>query len=224
MPAPVGTKIRTDTPTKVMVLQSETDVNEGARQDDSGRFRLWEMAGTSHVDGYAVGVGLSDVGDGATAVAMFEGMRNPPSIGCATPMNMGPSQLIVSAAMRRLDQWIRGGIAPPIAPRLVVTSFEPRTYARDANGNVLGGIRTPHVDAPIAVVTSDGQSGAGLLCRLTGATFPFDSAKLHSLYRSHRDFVHRWRSAMLRSVARRFVLPADARMYNAAARGSTIPD
>ncbi len=221
---PSEAKIRTDGTAKVMVLQSETDVNEGARQDDGPTFRLWEMAGTAHVDGYTVGIGLGDVGDGATAVGMFAGMRNPPSIGCAAPMNMGPSHLIVSAAMRRLTQWIRWGTEPPIAARLEVTSFAPRTYVRDANGNVRGGIRTPHVDAPIAVVTNDGQSGPGLLCRLTGATFPFDAAKLHALYKNHDQFVSRWRAAMNRGVASRFVLAPDARMYNAAAVGSTIPD
>jgi hypothetical protein len=223
VPTPAQTKIRTDGTSKVLVLQSETDVNEGARQDDSATFRLWEMAGTSHVDGYVIGVGLADVGDGQAEAAMFEGMRNPPGIGCAAPMNMGPSHLVVEAAMRRLNHWIRWGAEPPTAPRLEVTSFGPTIYARDANGNVRGGIRTPHVDAPIAVVTNEGQSGPGLLCRLSGATFPFAAAKLHSLYKSHQNFVNKWRAATNRAVNAGFLLPADARSVTRAAVASTIP-
>jgi hypothetical protein len=223
VPMPLSAMIRTDNTAPVLVLQSETDVNEGARQDDSPTFRLWEMAGTSHVDAYTVGIGLSDVGDGQGDTAMFNAMRNPPSIGCGAPVNTGPSHVLVQAAMRRLNQWIRRGIEPPTAPRLEVTSFSPTTYARDANGNVLGGIRTPHVDAPVAAITNAGQSGPGLLCRLVGATFPFDAQKLASLYRSHDNFVAKWRKAARRAVDARFLLAVDARMLNAAATQSTIP-
>jgi hypothetical protein len=215
--------IRTDNPTPTIVLQSETDVNAGARQDDSSTFRLWEMAGTSHVDAYSVGIGLSDPGDGSGDVAMFNAMRNPPAAGCGAPVNTGPSHWIVQAAMRRLNQWVRYGTLPAKAPRIQVTSFEPRTYARDANGNVLGGIRTPQVDAPVAVVTDQGQSGPGLICRLVGATFPFDQALLSSLYRDHDQFVSRWRAATRHAIAAGFLLAVDGRGLVAAASQSTVP-
>ncbi len=220
---PPSTMIRTDDPTPVLVLQSETDVSAGARQDDSSSFRLWEMAGTSHVDAYTVVIGLGDDGDGQADRAMFEAMQHPPSIGCGVPINTGPSYLLVESALRHLQKWIRFGEPPPMAPRLDVTSFSPTTYARDANGNVLGGIRTPEVDVPIATITNAGQSGPGLLCRLVGSTTPFGAAKLASLYSSHDNFVRRWRRAMNRAVAAGFVLPADARKVTAAAVASTIP-
>jgi hypothetical protein len=223
VPTPSTAMIRADNTTPVLVLQSETDVNEGARQDDSPTFRLWEMAGTAHVDAYTVGIGLGDVGDGRGDTAMFNAMRNPPGIGCGAPVNTGPSHVLVQSAMRRLHQWIRRGIQPPRAPRLEVTSFSPTTYARDANGNVLGGIRTPHVDAPVATITNAGQSGPGLLCRLVGATFPFDAQKLAALYRSHDNFVTQWRKASRRAVDAGFLLAVDARLLNAAATQSTIP-
>jgi hypothetical protein len=220
---PPTAMIRTDNTTPVLVLQSETDVNPGARQDDSPVYRLWEMAGTSHVDAYTVALGLGDVGDGRGEIAMFDAMQHPPGIGCGAPINTGPNHWLVQTAMRRLNKWVKLGIAPPTAPRLDVTSFAPTTYARDANGNVLGGIRTPQVDAPIAVVTNAGQSGPGLLCRLVGATFPFDAARLASLYRNHDNFVTQWRKATNRAVNAGFLLGADARLLNAAAAQSTIP-
>jgi Alpha/beta hydrolase domain len=220
---PATAIIRTDNPAPTVVLQSETDVNQGARQADSPTFRLWEMAGTSHVDAYSVGIGLSDVGDGQGEIAMLHAMVDPPGFGCAVPINTGPSHWIVQTAMRRLAQWVKLGTAPPTAPRIEVTTFTPRTYARDPNGNVLGGIRTPHVDAPVAVIGNDGQSGPGLLCRLVGATVPFDAAKLASLYRSHDQFVTRWRRATNRAVHAGFLLGVDARLLNRAAAGSAIP-
>ncbi|MGZ4799131.1 MAG: alpha/beta hydrolase domain-containing protein [Acidimicrobiia bacterium] len=221
-PAPAPTKLRTDTTTPVLVLQSETDVNEGARQDDSPTFRLWEMAGTSHVDAYTLGIGLTDNGDGRADVAMFEAMRNPPVAGCDLPINTGPSHWLVQSAMLRLHQWVKRGIAPPIAPRIEVTTFSPRTYARDTNGNVLGGIRTPHVDAPIATVTAARQGGPGLLCQLVGATIPFDGTKLSQLYASHDNFVHRWHRATKRAIKAGFLIGADGRRLNEAARASTV--
>jgi hypothetical protein len=220
---PATAMIRTDNASPVLVLQSETDVNPGARQDDSPSYRLWEMAGTSHVDAYTVGIGLGDTGDGQGDAAMFAAMQHPPSIGCGAPVNTGPSHWLVQTAMRRLTKWVKRGIAPAMAPRLEVTSFSPTVYARDANGNVLGGIRTPFVDAPIAVVTNAGQSGPGLLCRLVGATFPFDGAKLASLYRSHDNFVTQWRKAANRAVAAGFLLGVDARSLNGIAARSTVP-
>jgi hypothetical protein len=224
VPSPQPAPIRADNPDPVLVLQSETDVNEGARQADSPTFRLWEMAGTAHVDAYSVVIGLSDIGDGRGDAEMFEAMRNPPQIGCGAAINTGPSHVLVQSALRKLHKWVKLGVEPPVAPRLEVTSFSPRTYARDANGNVIGGIRTPHVDAPIAVVTNDGQSGPGLLCRLTGATFPFDAAELASLYRSHDHFVTQWRKATRRAVTAGFLLGVDARFLNRAAAQSTVPD
>jgi hypothetical protein len=182
------------------------------------------MAGTSHVDAYTVGIGLGDIGDGQAEIAMFEAMLHPPTIGCDAPINTGPTHLIVEAAIRRLNRWVRWGIQPPSAPRLEVTSFNPTIYARDANGNALGGIRTPHVDTPIATVTNAGQGGPGLLCRLVGATFPYDTAKLSSLYRSHDDFVAKWRRAMNHAIHAGFVLGIDGRMVNRAAVQSTVPN
>lgn len=189
IPVPSPAPIRTDGPSPVRVLQSETDVNAGARQDDTSTFRLWEMAGTAHVDAYTLGIGLVDVGDGQVDIAMFNAMRVPPAAGCALPINTGPSHWLVQDAMVRLAQWVRRGREPAHAPRIEVTSFTPRTYARDANDNVLGGIRTPLVDVPVANVSVAGQSGPGLLCQLVGSTIPFSDAKLASLYESHDSSV-----------------------------------
>ena len=70
--------IRTDTDVPVLVVQTEGDLigatfgSAAARQPDSKRFRLWEIAGTAHADTYSGTVGLGDNGDGAAELAVLD--------------------------------------------------------------------------------------------------------------------------------------------------------
>src|SRR6185436_15083951 len=58
---PGATVIRADIDVPVLTFQTETDLTflgfAAARQDDAKNFRLWEVAGTSHADTYALSVG-----------------------------------------------------------------------------------------------------------------------------------------------------------------------
>ena len=91
----------------------------------------------------------------------------------------------------------------------------------DANGNARGGIRTPHVDAPIASLSGLGQTGSSF-CFLFGTTAPFDATKLASLYPSHAAFVKAWNAATDRAVKAGFIVAADAKGIKAAAAQSTV--
>lgn len=82
VPAASPTKIRNDINELVLVFQTESDVAFGnllSRQPDTDRFRLWEVAGTSHFDYYGLAVGPNDTGDGQGAVANLAAMQNPPT-------------------------------------------------------------------------------------------------------------------------------------------------
>ena len=50
----------------MLTLQTETDLTFlgyfPARQDDTDRFRLWEVAGTAHADTYTFVTGMDDLG------------------------------------------------------------------------------------------------------------------------------------------------------------------
>jgi hypothetical protein len=72
------------------------------------------------------------------------------------------------------------GVAPPTAPRLELDDTSA-DFRKDPQGNVLGGIRTPWVDAPVAVLSGLGQSGESFAF-LFGRTAPFDEATLADLY------------------------------------------
>lgn len=232
MKAPKKTLIRSDQPEPVLVFLSETDlptVGLGAavsRQDDSGRYRAWEVAGTAHADSYLLGVGDPDDGSGAADVEFFNTMITPPDgiyggvIKCDAPLNTGGQTYVVRAALRALDQWVRTRTAPPSMPRLQLAA-DSNSYELDANGNALGGIRTPQVNAPIAALSGLGQSGNGF-CGLFGTTKPFDAAKIKAHYPDHTAFVSKWNAAVDSAVAAGGVLSADADHLKAAAAASTI--
>jgi hypothetical protein len=220
-PSPVP--IRDDLDKPVMIVESQTDVGGGyygARQADTAKIRLWEMAGTSHADAYTAPVGLNDVGNGQGAVQMLAFLRHPPASSCALPFNAGPHHWILQAAISKLEAWVAKGTLPPIAPRLNVVSASPVTFGVDANGNALGGIRSPQVDAPIATLTG-ANTGSGF-CGLFGSTTPFSDAKIASLYPTHAKFNAAWRAAANVVKKQGFLLPLDARELKQAAAQSTI--
>jgi hypothetical protein len=224
VPAPSPTSIRDDLDVPVMVLQAEGDVigaNLGSRQPDTPLFRGWEMAGTSHADAYLLSIGAADIGNGDGEVQMLASMQNPFDFGCDSRINAGPHTWIMRAAIDGLDNWIRTGVPPAVAPPLDVTSTSPVVLTRDAFGNALGGIRSPHVDAPIATLT--GLNGGSGFCRLYGSTTPFTPAQLAGLYPTHADFVTAWSDSLDSAVAGGFMLQADADALLAAAQSAPIP-
>jgi len=219
VPTPVPSLIRDDL-VPVLFFQTETDVagaigggGLAARQPDSSKFRLWEVAGTAHFDLYGLQTALTDTGRRQSVTAWFDSMRNPISqIGlftCASPINSGPQTFVLRSAIAHLDRWVDGGPPPPKAPRLQVASVAPFAFALDANGNVRGGIRTPAVDAPVATLGGLGQSGTPF-CSAFGTTTPFTQQQLDALYRNHGKFVANWSASTLRALFAGFVRPEDA--------------
>jgi len=82
-------------------------------------------------------------------------------------------------------------------------------FATDEHGNVRGGIRTPHVDVPTAVLSGFGNGGSPIAF-LSGSTTPFTAEQLAALYPSRDDYLARFAAATDAAVAAGFVLAADA--------------
>jgi Alpha/beta hydrolase domain len=224
-----GAPIRDDVGVPVLVFQTETDVsfsNLGARQPDTDTYRLWEGAGTSHYDFYGLSIQAKDTGDGQSGAAMLASMQNPtnqpsPNFTCNSPINTGPAHYILDAAFYRLNRWVAKGILPPVAPRLQTTGVSPVVFATDANGNALGGIRTPAVDAPVAKLSGQAAGGTSF-CFLFGSTVAFTPAQLAALYPDHGKFVSAWTRATRSALATGFLVPADAKELVAAAVHSDV--
>jgi hypothetical protein len=125
-----------------------------------------------------------------------------------------PEAYAVSAALKRLDEWVRTGRAAPDVPRL---QFDPPARCRDEHGNALGGLRLPPIDVPVARYVA----GA---CQLFGKTLPLPPTTMRQLYPTHDDYVAKMRVATAKAVRAGILLPADAADLMSRAQSSLIPD
>jgi hypothetical protein len=115
---------------------------------------------------------------------------------------------VFNTAIRRMDNWIRTGEAPPNAPRLDLND-DQSDYLKDDLGNSTGGVRTPYVDAPSAIFSGVGNTGDGF-CRLFGSTFLFDADQMASLYVDADGFTAAVTEAANAAVDAGFLLQTDA--------------
>ncbi len=229
---PTPTFIRTDLRVPVMMFETEADLLVlgylPARQPPTKFVREWEVAGTAHYDTYGLVESMTDTGNGTGDVKTFHTMINPVSsfdngaIGCPVPLNAGAHTYELRAAVVGLDNWLLTGTAPPQSPRLDVAS--PTSFVTNTNGEAEGGVRTPQVQAPVAVVngTGDTSNAGGGFCKLFGATVPFSAAKLAQLYPTHPVFVKKWDHAVAADVSEGYLLPADAKVLDRVAKQSTV--
>lgn len=231
LPTPDVVRVREDLGVPVMMLQTETDLfilgSYPSNQPDGDLFRLWEVAGTAHADLYTFLDNRFDVGDNPAVAAVVENAAPIPGIiECDIPVNSGPQHFVANAAVRALQNWMVNGVAPPKAERLRVAG-EPPAFERDALGNVLGGVRTPYVDVPIAVLEGEGQPQPDLsvvdelsvdtvdFCFLSGTTRLLDAGTLASLYADNEDYIAQVNASADAAVAQGFLVAEDAALIKA---------
>jgi hypothetical protein len=218
---PAAAHIRTDGAAPVLEVQDEGDLvalrSHTARQDDTDRFRLWEVAGGAHADEY-------------TLSPQVPSIATVPGSPCTYRANSAAYHVVVSKAVAALDAWAGGGPAPAIAPRIELTDpAADDPVARDADGNAKGGIRLPQLEVPIATIDGKANTpppGAGAVfvsfCRLFGRTVPFGEAELRRRYPTHASYVTAFGAAADALVAAGFALPADVAELQAEAAGTDI--
>lgn len=228
---PLGTMIRADLGEPVLNFSSETDVAGAkgyvkARQPDTDTFRGWEATGTAHADYYDLGGGGFDTGDGRNDITYFNSMLAPPKdvydnlITCADGINTGPHTYILRKALRDLNTWVTRNQVPVTQPRLEVDAAGTG-YNVDELGIAKGGIRTPHVDVPIAVLTGLGQKG-NAFCSLFGGTVPLTSAVLTAKYGTHDAFVAKFAESTKTAANAGAILDDDVEHLIAAAKASKV--
>jgi hypothetical protein len=213
---PLVSNIRPDLGVPTLQVQSETDtlIYSVSRQPDADSLRTWEVAGTAHGDKYLV-----DQLDKINAREKV--IDNGAPVTCDKPLNSMPDHWVHNAAYATLDRWIRTGVAPRSAPPIEGVAV---LLARDANGNVKGGIRLPDIEVPIAsyAPTNSGGNVFGA-CLLLGTTTPFDAAKLRQLYPTHTVYVAKYEAAARSALRAGYLLPADYEAAVAAAKARPIP-
>ncbi|NMM86085.1 hypothetical protein B2J88_17205 [Rhodococcus sp. SRB_17] len=201
---PAPARVRTDLDVPVFQLITETELFElcggpgptsfvAARQPDTDMIRTWEIAGTAHSDAYSLKILHPQY------VRQFVDIKNLAAL--FDIVNDGPQRYVSCAALRGLREWAAGGAAPASAPPITTADD---AIVRDRHGNALGGVRTPHLDVPLAVLT-----GEKVHVPTNGATLPFDAATLAALYPTHEAYVTAFTEATNRAVAGGFILPED---------------
>jgi hypothetical protein len=195
-----GGPLRTDLGVKVMRYLSETDVlraGPGIRQDDSGVLRTYEVAGTGHSslvsDLYRTPLVTRDFGE----VVL-------PATCDLPPFSQVPGYYVINRQYDWLTLWVRFGVSPPTAPQMEFDASAPPQLVRDEHGIVVGGIRLPAVDAPVAL-NSGVNSGSSPFCVLYGTNQPFDDALLQELYPTHAHYVAEVNQSALEALLDGFI-------------------
>jgi hypothetical protein len=201
-------RIRTDLDVPVFMFETQTDLIElgyaAARQPDTSRIRTWEVAGTSHADAYELGVGAG-------------------FLGCTTPVNAGPQHEVAQAAFVAFLHWVDAGTPPPTPRPFALSSVDPAALTLDAHGNVVGGVRTPIVEVPVATLSGAPPPGSSTICGLFGSTVPFSPPTLAALYGTQAHYLAAYTAALDRAIAAGYLLPADRTPLLAQARQVSIP-
>jgi Alpha/beta hydrolase domain len=246
-PPPVGDPRRTigrhDVPVIELLSEFESETHGPCLRPDADepddRYRLYQVAGTSHA-GFG---GWS----GATNREQYRRRGLPVP---AREINERPSdargEVVARAVFDLLDRWATTGEAPPRVGRFELEDRPPerpnptgdaRALRRDEFGNVVGGIRTPWVDVPVAsyaphstpkpgsclpapgAPTGDAEHVASLL----GNMEPLPEATLRDLYGSRREYLARYGESCRRLLAEGLLLEPDLDLLLDQAQGRVLP-
>ena len=208
-------------PVIAVVAQGEVPASIGLRRADSDdpadRFRLYEVAGVSHIDKAAYSQ-FPSVADQIAAVGATQGTPEwPLNITCEPLIPLTDQHALTyvyDVAFQHLFKWARKGVAPPQAARIRINedaseSVTKPTVALDEYGNGLGGVRTPYVEVPVAsyFVTSPGPGTCGEL----GHTVTLEHSRLNSLYPDSKAYTNKVAQAVHRLVKEGWLTESDGR-------------
>lgn len=205
LPMSSGGDALTDLDVPVVELLGESELEESRarfllpgqvrgfthRRDDSPRYRLFEVAGMGHTD------------------SRDDPPPDPPaSLPRGRRWSRFPNAHVVHFAWNALLRWACEGAEPP---RGQVIETDSRGWIRrDEYGNALGGLRTPHLDIPLAHVSAIAGAGAEWSC---GSELAFDEARLRSLYYSEGAYRTRVGARLDELVAEGYYREDDAADY-----------
>jgi hypothetical protein len=229
---PGGDRRRTigalDVPVIELLSEGEAETNLASRRpdsDDPDRYRLYEVAGASHM------------------IAREAGPMGLPVI--EEPSDF-PMDMLVGGALVNLRRWVVDGVAPPRAERLVVLPEraagrcglrdEAFPLRRDEHGNAVGGVRSPWVDVPIAAyyphstprapdTTAMAAAAPGRrlsvadVADLMGCMRRFTPDELRARYGSPARYRELFEQKLARAIGARWIAAADGERARATAAG-----
>ncbi len=151
----------------------------------------------------------------------------PKAPACTLPLARLDWAPVSCATLVALDRWVGRNKEPPAsklmpleptadadvlgAPRYLPTAVVLRSK-RDSDGNVMGGVRLPDMEAPLGVHAAQ-QEPKSFSCALAGAF----QAQIAARYKDRDDYVNRIRAAARALQKEGLLLPQDAAVIIAAA-------
>ena len=214
---------RTIDPHEAVVFEvlSETEAETHERMtradsDDAGAlYRLYEIGATAHIEAHPSVL---------TNLQQYErrgGVR--PAFEVREQRSDARFDLYLRGAYEAMDRWLANGELPPRAERFV---HHPgaESLVRDADGNVLGGVRTPWLTVPTAAYAPHSTASEEsepppewmpfgqpeMLARLVGSMRPFSIGELRGRYGSRAAYLDRFAAAVRDEVRHGLLLDADA--------------
>jgi len=198
-----------------VVAQGEIgpDYQRPDSDDPKDPFRIYEVAGAAHIDTWAyrdfplMEDQLAAIGTPGQGTPAW-----PFNVKCDPEIALQEHPLlkyVFDGAFVNLEQWASKGIAPPKAERITMK-----------DGVAIGGVRNPYVDVPVATFTTT-SPGPGT-CRELGSTLPFDSAKIDSLYGSHKKYEAKVAESVDAMVKERWITKSDGQKIKAEAAAGII--
>jgi hypothetical protein len=206
--------------TPALFIQTQTDIHAGtaSRRGDSNtpsdRFRLWEIPGAAHLDGWTAQQIIRalnrDVGAPITLPCGWNKTRT---------ITEFPMRYALDAAINALNTWSTKGTAPSVGAR-ISTNAKTLAVALDARGNALGGIRLPSQGVPVANFTA--SSNGGSFCFLAGSETPFNESVLKKLYPTKANYIAKVTAVTKVDLQKGFLVPYDANRIIAAAKAAKL--
>jgi hypothetical protein len=199
---------------KIISLLTESDLvafRSYTTRHQSPSFRQYELAGVAHIPPSILGLELT-------------GARRQ------NPISFRP---VFKAMLRNLVEWIETGKEPPDSRYIEgrIDSEGEFHYATDADGNVEGGVRLPHMPkvlpsgrqagAPLGVYSGldpDYKDHVNFYAWIGGSFEPFSAEELAKRYPSREIYAELVESAAAALLADRFILDEDYEAYVASAK------
>jgi Alpha/beta hydrolase domain len=219
-----------DVPFISISSEGETWQGRYTQQPDAftreGGIVTYQVAGASHQAGDIPGRAPDKIYFASIQDMMKAGIKMPDTAGLSKMMPADAEhndfiwQPLVRGAFHNLELWAREGIRPPEAPRISLD--DKLEIKRDQNGNAIGGLRMPYIDAPTAAHT--GYMTVGGFGGVMGTKKPFQPATLKAMYPDHAAYVASFSAATDRLVAGRWISAEDGEAMKKAAAASHVPD
>jgi hypothetical protein len=186
----------------VLWINTETDLARKRTTPDGPTYRLWEVAGATHVNERAAQWGF--------AIQRRDfGVDAKPPVCKYRPYSRIPTGEALDAGLEALRTWVTDGRPPTKQPPLRYD--KNGNPVRDAYGNALGGVRLPEQGVATAQSNRENSGRDPDCAPLAGRSVPFPAAVLHKLYPTHTDYVARFKRAAAGAVRAGVLLPEDAR-------------